>query len=451
MSDRLKQFERVGAGNMAEVFRGALVGERGTDKPVAIKRLRAGLRDDPAAVDLFVREAKISLSLSHPHIVHALELIHDDHGYALVCEWLQCASLAELRRRFGPLPWPALVYVGHALARALDYLHKRACECGLVHRDVTPANVVLTADGEVKLGDFGVATGDDPTASVRVVTGGTPAFAAPEQLTGGAVDPRTDIFGLGATLKAVVEEIPVPLKDLLDRATAADPGCRFDSALTFDRVWTGTARRLVTGSGADALKHWLDEKGGIPALTARPELDRHLSSILKEALQPPATDATLVATPRPRRSWPVVFAVALLALGGVALWSQVYSAATSAPSPAPPTAMPADFLAAEVAPVAERRFVASETPVRARRPAAPKKTGQLSLNAIPWAAVAVDGRELGNTPLKGIELTEGRHVLKLVHGPQGLRREVVVDIEGGVTQTLVIDLRRGTVDRRVEP
>jgi hypothetical protein len=72
------------------------------------------------------------------------------------------------------------------------------------------------------------------------------------------------------------------------------------------------------------------------------------------------------------------------------------------------------------------------------------------LNAIPWAAVLLDGRTLGNTPLKGLELTEGRHLLVLVNPAQNLRREIVVEVQGDARQTFLIDLRRGTVDKRTD-
>src|SRR5690606_24740272 len=125
-----------------------------------------------------------------PNVVSGLELSRDEQGYYLVCEWLDCVSLAEAHERLGPLPWPVVVAVGEARCDALCYLHGLSDADGapapLIHRDITPANVLLTRGGEVKLADFGVATclggaQAEAKGSVQLCEVGTPGFRAPEQ------------------------------------------------------------------------------------------------------------------------------------------------------------------------------------------------------------------------------------------------------------------------------
>jgi len=122
----------------------------------------------------------------------------------------------------------------------------------------------------------------------------------------------------------------------------------------------------------------------------------------------------------------------------------------------PPAARPPSVavVTPPVVPIAEPPAPPPEPhpePVKAKRPLPVKRTGVVSLNAVPWAAVSIDGRALGNTPLKALEVVEGPHRLTLVHAPQGLTRDLNFEVTGGVRQTFFVDLRRGTIDKRVEP
>ena len=257
MSERLKLFERIADGGTAEIFRGAICGERGTYRIVAVKKLRPELREAPAAVELFVHEAKIALALAHPHVLHAIELVRDEGGYALVYEWLDAASLEEIHGRLGSLPWPCAVYLGRALCSALAYLHAApgvdGTPLGIVHCDVTPANILASAQGVVKLGDFGIARSPHrPTGAARC---GTQGFAAPEQAREGTVDARADIFGLGATLRAVVAEPPSTLAAVLARACASRPGERFRDAVAFDAALAAVAASAGLNLGPESLAH----------------------------------------------------------------------------------------------------------------------------------------------------------------------------------------------------
>jgi serine/threonine protein kinase len=184
----------VGRGGMSVVY-GAR-NER-TGEVVALKMMSYRLIFDAAALARFRQEAELLQSLDHPNIARLQRLFPAYRTYFLVMELCEGVDLQALVDGLGPLPEARVQpMLGH-LARALGYIHER----GLVHRDLKPANVMLTRDGRLKLTDFGLAAPavvheDDSTrADPRLL--GTPAFMAPEQLSGATVDRRADIYALG--------------------------------------------------------------------------------------------------------------------------------------------------------------------------------------------------------------------------------------------------------------
>jgi eukaryotic-like serine/threonine-protein kinase len=204
--------ELVGAGGMGEVYRAR---DTRLDRTVAIKVLSSALSADPARRERFDREARSIAALSHPHICVLHDLGHQDGIDFLVMEHVTGDSLAE-RLKKGPLPLAQVLQIGIQIADALDRAHRS----GIVHRDLKPSNIILTGAGastHAKLLDFGLAklmapavaavgsmvtqappVGGDLTGEGTVV--GTTRYMAPEQVEGGTVDGRTDIFALGAVL-----------------------------------------------------------------------------------------------------------------------------------------------------------------------------------------------------------------------------------------------------------
>jgi len=140
----------------------------------------------------FFREARIAASLQHPNIV----FIHDvgvDMGIPwMAMEWVEGRTLQDLLRRRQALPWPEFAPLAAQLAAALDFAHGR----GIVHRDLKPSNLMVTAQGELKIVDFGLARLEQSEFSLGDVFLGTPAYSSPEQITGGEIDARSDLFSL---------------------------------------------------------------------------------------------------------------------------------------------------------------------------------------------------------------------------------------------------------------
>ncbi len=210
-------FERIGRGGMADVFKGRVQGPAGFERVFVVKRILPHLSDDPQFTRMFIEEAKLSARLNHPNIVQVFELGAVDKEYFIAMEYVKGRDLAETMRtlwaRVGP-PRPELVaYVGREMCRALAYAHDLTGDdgepLGMIHRDVSPSNVMLSYEGAVKLLDFGIAKalGGDNVEEGNTQRGtlkGKFAYMAPEQTQGNDVDKRIDIFATGIVLHEVL-------------------------------------------------------------------------------------------------------------------------------------------------------------------------------------------------------------------------------------------------------
>ncbi len=212
---RYRLLERIGQGGMAEVFRAKSYGVEGFEKVVVIKRILPELAERPDFVTLFIQEAKLAVRLSHANVVQAFDLGIARDAYYIAMEYVHGADLAQIlaraKREGRELPFALSVYIAAEVAKGLDYAHRRRDEHGkpltIVHRDVSPQNILVSFEGEVKVADFGIATalgapGEadelEDTQSRRLR--GKFAYMSPEQAKGEPVDARTDIFSLGVVL-----------------------------------------------------------------------------------------------------------------------------------------------------------------------------------------------------------------------------------------------------------
>jgi eukaryotic-like serine/threonine-protein kinase len=188
----------IAAGGMARVYLATLRGAVGFEKRLVVKQIRTELASDPAFVTRFVEEAKTAVELSHPNIVPVYELGVEQGVYYIAMELCEGLTLSEVLAETGPLGPLEGAYVGAEICRALDYAHRRA---GIVHRDVTPRNVLIDDEGAVRLIDFGIAAPVTRTAdAARTEVFGSPGHMPPEQLHGAELTPATDVFAVGVLL-----------------------------------------------------------------------------------------------------------------------------------------------------------------------------------------------------------------------------------------------------------
>jgi TonB family protein len=261
--------ERIAVGGMAEVWKARMRGVEGFQKTVAIKRILSHMTDNSEFVGMFIDEAKLAAQLSHPNIVHIYDLGKIGRDYYIAMEYVEGRDLRSLlntaRKKGMRLPLGLALLIAARVASALDYAHRKRDfedrEMGLVHRDVSPQNVLLTSDGDVKLCDFGIAKAVSKASHTQVgALKGKLQYMSPEQAWGRPLDGRSDIFSLGAVLfemvtgerlfpgdselsvleavrqgrirspRQVDPSIPREVDEIVTRALAIEPQDRFASA-----------------------------------------------------------------------------------------------------------------------------------------------------------------------------------------------------------------------------
>lgn len=210
-------------GGTAEVFEASVIGERGFERKVAIKQLREDILADESFVDHFVDEARIVSQLHHANLVNVFDFGVMDGRPFLAMELVEGLDLAELHAREGNIPPGVALAIAVDVAHALDYAHHardaRGTPLQIVHRDVSPQNVLVSYAGDVKLSDFGIALAKRRISETKVgVAKGKLAFMAPEQMRGDEVDARADVFALGCLVHWMLTgESPLEREDAQER------------------------------------------------------------------------------------------------------------------------------------------------------------------------------------------------------------------------------------------
>ncbi len=246
----------IARGGMGEVHLARLPGELGFEKRLVIKTIRSDLAADPRFVELFAAEAKIAVALSHPNIAPIYELGRAADGTLYTAMgWVDGPSLETVGQRLRSLgrtlELDAALFITRELLDGLAHAHSRDRDRPpVVHRDITPRNVLADRSGRVQIVDFGIAK---PAQTEVVGRMGSAGYMAPEQARGEPVDPRADVFGVGCVLyelltneRALADEgvwmlpnlarLPAPVASVLERALALEPAERFADAEAFLRA-----------------------------------------------------------------------------------------------------------------------------------------------------------------------------------------------------------------------
>lgn len=559
--ERYKLLARLGQGGMAEVYLAAWEVAPFVHRPVVIKRLHPHFNEDPRLVEMFLDEARLLTQLDHPHIVKTLEAGVIDGRCCIAMEYLEGQPLQRVLRRAnergGLLPQIA-VSIAISVLDGLHYSHEIKDAHGLpleiVHRDVSPQNVFVSNEGQVKVLDFGIAKANSQEG--RTATGivkGKVGYIAPEQARAEHVDRRADVWSagvvlwesltgarlfkaetdaatLGLTLQGQIPRagslrlgIPEDLESVLIRALQRDPALRYQTAGAMRKDlenWLARAgfsrdARVVGGLMKELFaSEIVEQQRLVSALMARsdctppaPASNRSPSStsaLYVKLPQSGATSADLTRVneqmeelgKRHRRAFRAMFALvgALLLLkcltvgltmirGDVnptrtvldfvlptprarhsaeprpaqvapiasqTLLQTPQPAAPLAAQPEPSAVKPARplpaaparplpaalaFAPAARAPKVQSAPTASATPAApsANKPEVAASFGFLTIDTSPWSQVSVGGRMLGQTPLIGVRLPSGSHVLSLKNPELGIETSYPITIENGKT------------------
>ena len=207
---RYQVLRRLALGGMAELYLARQLGDAGYEKVVALKRVLPHLAEEKSFVDMFLNEARLAATLSHSGIAAVHDFGTENGEHFMVLEYVHGRSgLQLLKAARGPLPIAVALTIVHEVAGALHYAHERCgsdgAPLGLVHRDVSPSNILVSFDGDVKLVDFGIAKATAHSQATQTAAiKGKIAYMAPEQLRGEALDRRCDLFALAVVFYELV-------------------------------------------------------------------------------------------------------------------------------------------------------------------------------------------------------------------------------------------------------
>ena len=285
--------DRIGEGGMAEVYTAVSFGYGGFRRSFVIKRLRPELIANPTAIDLFIDEANLASTLVHPNVVPVFDFGEAAGSYFLAQEYVIGRDLGRITRRLRERGEPllsanAILYLAHEVLTGLQYAHAKRDDSGhplgVVHRDITPENVIISERGEVKVLDFGIMKAMHRVSQTESGTvKGSVGFMSPEQARGKAVDHRSDLYSTGLVILyaatgeptysgetfydlltaaatgpgdeqlARIAALPEPLPAILGRALEVDPDRRFQTSGEF----RAAVASCMTAGGASELSDQL--------------------------------------------------------------------------------------------------------------------------------------------------------------------------------------------------
>lgn len=501
--------ERIAAGGMGEVYVALQTGIGRFSRPIAVKLLLPHLADDEKVVSMFLTEARVGAQMTHPNIAQVYDVGLEQDRYFIAMELVRGVSMstliAGLKGAEVQLSAELLAYIGRSLCEGLHLAHEQKSPDGklleLVHRDVTPHNVLLSVEGAVKLTDFGIArVADADRLSRPGVLLGKLGYLAPEQLAGEAIDRRVDLFAAGASLYhlaalqkpfdtstgSVIDphrlptvplrvcrpDLPRPLIAAIEKAMAVAPSDRFATAKELRNALPVPGPDI-----ADELGRLLRRVCGAALIDLERKTERATAAVEQA---PTSTSAATAPRPRPRprpravpsadpsadtalgpmpelRSRRPLYLVAALLVGGLgaaalallgtgapaaAIDAQAGRAAVAPSSAAPPkdptASMPGAKEPAEKIPVPSPSDPAPTPP---STPTPSTGLGRLSVDAVPWATISLDGRELGETPLADLEVPLGPHTLIGTNPETGKRVRQKITVTSRQTLKVRLDLR----------
>jgi eukaryotic-like serine/threonine-protein kinase len=474
---RYRLLRRLGVGGVAEAFEAVSLDEGRGPKRVCVKRLLAAQAEDPEVREAFHREAHLLEALDHSKIVRVLDHFSEEGSECMVLELVNGVDLrALLAHHACGLPADEVEVLAVDLLRALEHAHApRAGSEGIVHRDVSSSNVLVSVDGEARLTDFGIAKeleGRHAAASIGIR--GKIPYMAPEQMRGERTSAQTDLFALGVVLHealtgrrpfdgahdvetmtkilanerpalASLVEAPRELIALIELLLAFEPGDRPPSAGealgAFGSLREEPTARLRLGARAVAVKPTLRTYTPLPFVPSTASRERGARP------QPSLPETRAHVVPRvPSRSRRaaqpslVAAALTLVALGALIVHTSDRQVDSAGVEHAPPEE-------ARHEPEAEPDEAAVELPtapdvvhVEPAEDFAAAPDGSLRVVVIPWGSVWIDGVPHGRAP-RIVRLSPGPHWVGA--GIDAVEKKKRVQVRAGATRTVELDLSGG--------
>lgn len=310
---RYEIVQKLGSGGMADVYLAHQPGPFSASKLIVIKQLRSGVMDDEQFVHMFADESRIAVRLNHPNVVQTYEAVAEGRDYYLVLEYLDGKSLHQIFNRVSrsQMPLTLHLWVLTQVLAGLHYAHELkefdGTPMGIVHRDVSPSNVFITHNGEVKLLDFGIAKSVGAIGTTREgIIKGKLGYAAPEQCLCKDVDRRTDLFAVGVMLweaiagckrpmgetdastyqarvtgtetpiEQAAPKAPVELVKICNHALERQPEKRFQTALEFGRAIERFLTSAGWSNGTEQLRAFMHDRFAAEIEETRRRIDEHL-------------------------------------------------------------------------------------------------------------------------------------------------------------------------------
>jgi serine/threonine protein kinase len=498
--------EKIATGGMAEIFRAKLLGVEGFEKRVAIKRILPYWSERRDFISMLVDEAKVLVHLNHPNIVQVYELGRVGPIYFIAMEYVEGRDLRYLAQRLQAsgrdFPQEMAVTILVDALKGLHYAHERTLYdkgfLEIVHRDISPQNILLSLEGEVKVSDFGIAKAVTQTHETQTgVLKGKYAYMSPEQALGRALDRRSDLFSMGIVLYEMTvggrlfvgandletlervrkAEIPWPqartaqllpgLREVMARALARERSERFQSAEAFAEALEAClpqGRRIATGALAKFFQSALGEGlESSPAAGVSPPFQTKVRQTLVVPDEESDT-VSLVEAPRelvvtavsqssPPKKLPWILGLIWLTMAlGLAWWlipqfRRGAEAPVSAPGMSPPVAAPTVTTmdtSVEVTPNEVPKLKVAPDQADVKKVVPPQKKiaqfGSLRINAIPWGRVTIAGLVGGQeTPVVQSNIKAGVYSVVVSNPSVGKTVSAQVNVRPDATTVCTAD------------
>lgn len=452
--------EHIATGGMAEVFKAKSFGFGGFEKIVAIKKIHPHLSIDQEFVNMFIDEANIASNLTHQNIVQIFDLGKIEDSYFIAMEYIDGITLEKfIEMELPPIEKILLsCYIIRETARALNYAHRKKTSDGkplhIVHRDISPQNILLSGEGSVKLTDFGIAK-----ALLRVsktepgITKGKYPYMSPEQVMGKPIDHRSDIFSLsvlfyemltgkpafwGETEFEIMESIkkceyqlprklnkliPEELEQILIKGMQKSPAQRFDSAeeiaLCLSEFLSknnytepqNSLKKIVKKIIGENIEEF-DNRLNSSTVVLKPTKPNRIKRLLMPGIAGAFTIFIIIA---------YQYHYSKSTVRNETHGTIVHHENTHNPS------------------VIQEDRENSQTIELVNEE---KVNSKLNINSIPWSYVYLDGNKIGETPLSGITISPGEHKLTFKNPGLNLRVTRVINVGNGEEKTILEHLRK---------